>query len=59
MVYLLLGFLIVMVAALISFLVISVSLQEANDPVECPPEDLSEFEKRHVHRADILRRPRV
>jgi len=31
----------------------SVGLQEADDPHESDPEDLTEFEKRHTHRSDI------
>lgn len=53
MLYLLISFLIVMLAAVLSFLMLSVGLQEASDPAECPLEDLSAFEKRHVHRSDI------
>lgn len=32
---------------------LSVGLQEADDPDESNPEDLTEFEKRHTHRSDI------
>jgi len=30
-----------------------IGLQEADDPSETRPEDLTKFEKRHVHRADL------
>ncbi len=32
---------------------LSVGLQEADDPQESNPEDLTEFEKRHTHRTDV------
>lgn len=59
MIYLLITFLVVMLTAVLAFLIISVSLQEANDPSESRPEDLTEFEKRHVHRTDLFPRARV
>ncbi len=31
----------------------SVGLQEADDPDESEPEDLTEFEKHHTHRPDV------
>ncbi len=31
----------------------SVGLQEAGDPQESDPEELTEFEKRHTHRSDV------
>lgn len=57
MAYVLVGLAGLMLLAAIAGITVCVSLQEANDPSESSPEDLSEFEKRHVHRSDIL--PRV
>ncbi|NNE00347.1 MAG: hypothetical protein HKN47_23765 [Pirellulaceae bacterium] len=34
---------------------LSTGLQEADDPSESRPEDLSAFEKRHTHRPDVRR----
>ena len=31
---------------------VHIGLQEANDPTETRPEDMSKYERRHVHRAD-------
>lgn len=48
-----------MVAAVVVILgglywaLMSVGLQEADDPHESDPEDLTEFEKRHTHRSDV------
>jgi hypothetical protein len=33
--------------------ILSVGLQEAGDPDESDPEDLTEFEKRHTDRPDV------
>ncbi len=32
---------------------LSVGLQEADDPHESDPDDLTEFEKQHTHRSDV------
>ena len=32
---------------------LQIGLQEADDPEESHPEDLTEYEKRHVHRSDV------
>lgn len=57
MVYVFIGLAGLILLAGIAGVMVCVSLQEADDPSESRPEDLSEFEKRHVHRTDIL--PRV
>lgn len=31
----------------------NIGMQEANDPSETRPEDLTKYERRHVHRADV------
>ena len=51
-VFLMLAAVVVIIGALYWALV-SVGLQEANDPHESDPEDLTEFEKRHTHRSDV------
>lgn len=56
MVYVSIGVAGLILLAMISVSAICVSLQEAGDPSEARPEDLSEFEKRHVRRTDIPRR---
>ena len=33
--------------------ILLVGLQEAEDPTESRPEDLSQFERHHVHRSDL------
>lgn len=56
MVYVFIGLAGLILLAGIAGVMVCVSLQEADDPSESRPEDLSEFEKRHVHRTDILPR---
>lgn len=56
MAYVLITLAVLMLMAVIAGITVCVSLQEANDPSESSPEDLSEFEKRHVHRPDVLPR---
>lgn len=56
MAYVLIGLAGLMLLAMLSVSALCVSLQEADDPTETRPEDLSEFEKRHVHRTDIFPR---
>ena len=50
--FLMLAAVVVIIGALYWALV-SVGLQEADDPHESDPEDLTEFEKRHTHRSDV------
>lgn len=56
MVYMFIGLAGLILLAGIAGVMVCVSLQEADAPSESRPEDLSEFEKRHVHRTDILPR---
>ena len=44
---------VVLIISLEAFGLLSTGLQEADDPSESRPEDLTEFEKRHTHRADV------
>jgi hypothetical protein len=51
-VFVLVGALAVIIGALY-WTLMSVGLQEADDPHESDPGDLTEFEKRHTHRPDV------
>ena len=41
------------VFAALYFTLFRIGLQEAGDPTESRPEDLTEYEKQHVDRADV------
>jgi hypothetical protein len=43
----------IVVFGALSLALLSVGMQEADDPSETRPEDLTGYEKRHVHRADM------
>lgn len=44
---------ILLVLAVVYWGLLSVGLQEADDPDNTRPEDMTEFEKRHTHRTDV------
>lgn len=44
-----------LVVSLMILGLVSTGLQEADDPSESSPDDLTGFEKRHTHRTDIRR----
>jgi len=46
---------VVLVVGLVAWGLVSTGLQEADDPSESGPEDLTEFEKRHTNRSDVPR----
>ena len=43
----------IVVFGALSLALLSVGMQEADDPSETRPEDLTGYEKRHVHRVDM------
>ena len=42
-----------LVIGFLAWALLSTGLQEADDPSESRPEDLTNYEKRHTHRSDI------
>ncbi|MCA9216686.1 MAG: hypothetical protein KDB27_26635 [Planctomycetales bacterium] len=48
-------FVVALIAGVVFWGLLSTGVQEADDPTESRPEDLTEYEKRHTHRSDVRR----
>lgn len=44
-----------LVVGVVFWALLSTGLQEADDPTESRPQDLTQYEKRHTHRTDVPR----
>ena len=42
------------ITSVLIYALMLIGLSEAEDPSQCRPEDMSDFEKRHVHRKEAL-----
>jgi hypothetical protein len=54
MTFAILIFLGALITSVLIYALLLIGLSEAEDSSQCRPEDMSDYEKRHVHRKDAL-----